>query len=145
MASLAVGDVLALHQMVAAYGHIVDAREWGRLGELFTDDLVFVPWQEGVAPTSSLAELVDRWSSPDFPHPSGHHGTNVVVQPDDDGTVLVTWKGIAVHHDGRCRSFVYYERVRRTAEGWRGFWRRVALQPTVVDPVVARAGLTGSA
>jgi hypothetical protein len=140
VARLPVDDVLALQQLVASYGHIVDAKEWDRLSELFTDDLVFVPWQEDVPPTSSLAELIDRWSAPDFPHPSGHHETNIVIEPDDDGTVRVTWKGIAVHYDGRCRSFVYYEHLRRTADGWRGFWRRVALQPTSVDPVLARGG-----
>jgi hypothetical protein len=135
--TLAPEDVFALQHMVAAYGHIVDGREWDRLGELFTEDLVFIFHRDDLEPTHSLAELIERWSAPGDPHPVGHHETNVQIEPQADGTVHVTWKGIAVHYDGRCRSFVYYEHVRRTDDGWRGFWRRVVLRPTAVDPVLA--------
>lgn len=135
--TLAQEDVFALQQMVAAYGHIVDAREWQRLGELFTEDLVFISHRDDQAPTSSLSELVARWSAPGYPHPVGHHETNVLIEPQADGTVHVTWKGVAVHHDGRCRSFVYYEHVRRSDDAWRIFWRRVVLRPTTVDAVLS--------
>lgn len=130
-------DVLAIDQLIAAYGHIVDAREWERLSELFTEDLVFEPWQEGVAPTTSLDGLIERWSEPGFPHPTAHHATNILITPAGDGTVAVTWKGISVHRDGLSRSFVYHERLRKTERGWRGFWRRVELRPTEVPPPVS--------
>ncbi|MCU1482182.1 MAG: hypothetical protein JWQ19_2968 [Subtercola sp.] len=131
-------DLRALERIVALYGHIVDAQEWSRLGELFTDDVVMVPWQEDLLSTTSLGELIERWSAPEFPHPSGHHATNVLIDPQDDETAQITWKGIAVHHDGRCRSLLYEEHVRRTDDGWRAFWRRVTLQSTSVDPLLAQ-------
>ena len=133
-------DVLAIQHLITAYGHIVDARQWDRLTELFTADLVFEPWQDGMPPTTTLDELIARWAAPGFPHPTAHHATNVFVEAGDDGVVVVTWKGISVHRDGLSRSFVYHERLRRTAQGWRGFWRRVELRPTDVpppEPVVA--------
>ncbi len=131
---LAAEDVLGIQQLIAAYGHIIDARQWHRLSELFTADVVFEPWQDGVPPTTTLDQLIARWSAPGFPHPTAHRATNVLIDVADDDVVVVTWKGISVHRDGPSRSFVYHERLRRTAQGWRGFWRRVELRPTDVPP-----------
>jgi hypothetical protein len=133
-------DIFAIQDLIAQYGHIVDAKEWGRLSELFTDDLVFVPWQEDLAPTNELSELISRWSNPEFPHPTAHHATNILIEPDEHGVVAVTWKGLAVHRDGRTRSFVYHERLRKTDLGWRGFWRRVELRPTDVPVPTGTTG-----
>lgn len=36
-----VADTLAIHQLLALYGHVVDEREWDRMDELLTADLVF--------------------------------------------------------------------------------------------------------
>ena len=78
---LAADDILALQHMIIAYGHIIDSRQWERLRELFTEDLVFVPYQADMSPTTSLSELVARWSAPEYPHPVGHHETNVLIEP----------------------------------------------------------------
>lgn len=130
-------DISSINHIVAAYGHIVDAKEWARLSELFTDDLVFVPWQKEAASITSLEGLIALWSAPEFPHPTGHHATNILIEPADNGVVAVTWKGISVHRNGQSRSLIYRARLRRTDEGWRGFWLRVEQRPTDVRPDVA--------
>ncbi|WP_352231943.1 nuclear transport factor 2 family protein [Actinomycetospora sp. NBRC 106375] len=35
------GDVVAIEQLIALHGHLVDDRELHRLGELFTNDAVY--------------------------------------------------------------------------------------------------------
>lgn len=130
-------DIAAISQMIAVYGHVVDGREWHRLRELFSDDLTFVPWQEGAAEIHSLDDLIEMWQTPGFPHPSGHHATNILVEVKDASVMTATWKGISVHRNGQCRSLIYHERLRLTPDGWRIFWHRVESRPTDVDPVAA--------
>ena len=130
-------DVADLHRLVALYGHVLDGREWHRLGELFTDDIVFVPYQSDAEQLTSLSRLVSLWHAPDFPHPSGHHATNVLVDTSEGGVVDVVWKGISVHRNGQARSLIYRARARATGDGWRIFWLRVEQRPTHVDPVSA--------
>ena len=132
-------DVADLSRLVALYGHVVDAKEWHRLKELFTDDVVFVPFQKDAEQLTSLSQLITLWSAPDFPHPSGHHATNVLIDEAGDGVADVSWKGISVHRNGQTRSLIYRARVRRTVEGWRSFMLRVEQRPTYVDPVSASA------
>ena len=132
-------DIADINRQVALYGHIVDARDWPRMRELFTDNLVFVPFQSDMQELTSLDQLIELWSGAGFPHPSGHHATNVLVDPVEDGIATATWKGISVHRNGQARSLIYTERLRRTADGWRGYWLRVEQRPTHVDPVRASA------
>ena len=113
------GDRLAIHELLALYGHVLDERRWDDLHLLFTPDVVYDATDFGRPVTRSLAALTAEWTAPDAPHPLAHHTTNVVVTEEADGTVHVLSKGIGVGARGRVGSVVYRDVVVRTAAGWR--------------------------
>ncbi len=112
-------DILAIHALLALYGHIIDAREWHRVGELFTDDCTYDMTQFGLGVVHGAQAVGALWAAPDAMHPLAHHATNIVVSEDTDGTVRVLSKGLGVGRNGRVGSVTYRDIVRRTSAGWR--------------------------
>ncbi len=113
---LALEDRLDIHELIALYGHLIDARSFDRLGEIFTEDAVFDlagfdgSCFEGLADITRMMEASQQ-------HPLAHHATNVVIQPG--AVVRVLSKGLGVGHGGRVGSVVYRDTLRRTDQGWR--------------------------
>jgi hypothetical protein len=118
---LEVGDRLAIHELLALYGHLIDERRWDELHRVFVDDVVYDATDFGMPVTRTLAELVAEWTSDAgmARHPLAHHATNVVVTEDRDGTVRVLSKGIGVGAGGRVGSVTYRDVVVRVEGGWR--------------------------
>ena len=112
-------DVLAIHELLALYGHIIDEREWHRVGELFTADAVYDMRDFGLPQVRGGQAIGALWGAPDAAHPLAHHATNIVVREDPDGTVRVLSKGLGVGPQGRVGSVVYRDVVTRTSQGWR--------------------------
>jgi 3-phenylpropionate/cinnamic acid dioxygenase small subunit len=117
---------LAIHELLALHGHLVDAGEFERLDELFAADVVYDLKDFGLGVlrgvdairTASL-QLGDR-------NPVAHHVTNVIIgEADAGGSVPVRSKGLAVNADGSCGSVVYHDLVVRTERGWRITYRKV--------------------
>ncbi len=127
---LDVGDRLAIHELLALYGHLVDERRWDELDRVFTDDVVYDASDFAMPVTHTLAELVAEWASDAgmARHPLAHHATNVVVTEDADGTVRVLSKGIGVGPGGRVGSVTYRDVAVRTPGGWRLASRTVTLR-----------------
>lgn len=127
---LDLGDRLAIHELVALYGHLVDERRWAELHRVFVPDAVYDATDFGMPVTRSLDDLVAEWTSEAgmARHPLAHHATNVVVEVDDDGTVRVLSKGIGVGAGGRVGSVTYRDVAVRTAAGWRLASRTVVLR-----------------
>jgi hypothetical protein len=123
-----VGDILAIHQLLALYGHIIDEREWQRVGELFTATAVYDMSEFGLGIVHGAEAIRDMWSRPGATHPLAHHATNIVVSEDPDGTVRVLSKGLGVGPNGRVGSVVYRDVVVRTPEGWRFAMRKGRLR-----------------
>jgi SnoaL-like domain len=113
------GDILAIHQLLALYGHIIDEREWQRVPELFTASAVYDMSEFGLGVVRGAAAIRELWRRPDAAHPLAHHATNIMVSEDPDGTVRVVSKGLGVGADGRVGSVVYRDVVERTSAGWR--------------------------
>lgn len=131
---LSTSDTLAIHELLALYGHVIDERQWSRLEEVFTDDVVFDATAAGNDVVRTLAELRRWWSSDDRIHPLAHHATNIVVRQDDDGVVRVLSKGLGVGYRGRVGSIVYRDVVRLTHGGWRIAERAVAVRSPETIP-----------
>jgi len=121
--TLSADDVLAIHQLCGLYGHIIDAKQWDEMHQLFTDDAVFDAADFGEPVTHTLHDLGVVWASDSTPHPFAHHITNVVVY-EADGAVRIDAKGLAVLPGGKVSSMVYHDVVRKTATGWRFAERR---------------------
>ena len=125
--ALTTDDIVAIHQLVALHGHIVDGREWHRLGELFTRDVVYDVTALGQGTIRGIEEFraLSAAFADDERNPVGHHVTNVVVSEAADGGAAVRSKGIGVLRDGRTGSVAYADRVTRTPDGWRIAARQV--------------------
>jgi hypothetical protein len=121
-------DTLAIHELLALYGHIIDAREWQRVDELFTATARYDMREFGLGLVEGAAAIRELWSRPDAMHPLAHHATNIVVSTDADGTVRVLSKGLGVGPNGRVGSVVYHDVVERTPAGWRFAARSAVLR-----------------
>lgn len=125
--AISTDDRLAIHELLALHGHLVDNGELDRLDELFTEDIVYDLTPLGGAALTgveairrSALELGDR-------NPVAHLVTNVLVQ-ERDGEVAACSKFIGVQRDGSVGSGVYADVLRRTTDGWRISRRRVSLR-----------------
>jgi hypothetical protein len=119
-------DRLEIHELLALYGHIIDDAEWDRLGELFTEDVVFDASDFGTPVDEGLAALTARWAAYDR-HPLAHHATNIVIS-EKDGEVRLISKGLGVGRKGRVGSVTYRDVLRRTDYGWRIAKRKAVLR-----------------
>lgn len=121
-------DILAIHELLARYGHIIDEREWQRVEELFTADARYDMREFDLGEVHGAAAIRALWSGPDAAHPLAHHATNILVSEDPDGTVRVLSKGLGVGAHGRVGSVVYRDVVRKTEAGWRFLSRTAQLR-----------------
>lgn len=126
--TIELADRMAIHELLALYGHLIDQRRWGELEQVFTADAVYDATDFGHEMTHTLADLQAHWQSDDAMHPLAHHATNIVVTEDADGRVRVLSKGIGVGSKGRVGSVTYYDVVVRTDAGWRLSYRRAQLR-----------------
>jgi 3-phenylpropionate/cinnamic acid dioxygenase small subunit len=114
-------DVLAIHQLVALHGHLVDDRAFDRLGELVTPGAVYdvsALGQGVVHGRDGFRALIEAFAD-DERNPVAHHVTNVVVTSVDGDRAAVRSKGFGILRDGRTGSVVYDDEVVRTTDGWR--------------------------
>lgn len=123
MPALDPAEVMAIHQLLALYGHVVDRREWHRLEELFTPDLVFDATGCDAELHQGVEELRKNWRT--ARHPVAHHATNIVVLAVDGDRAEVISKGIGVGPNGRVGSVDYNDILRKQDGSWR-IARRVA-------------------
>jgi 3-phenylpropionate/cinnamic acid dioxygenase small subunit len=126
------GDVLAIHQLLALHGHLIDAREFDRLDELFTADAVYDVSALGQGEIRGIDRFreVSAAFVEDERNPVGHHVTNVIVEEPTGDATTVRSKAIGVLRDGRSGSVTYVDRVVRTPDGWRIAARRVLAAPS---------------
>ena len=122
--ALPVEDQLAIHELLARYGHLIDERAFDRLGEVFADDATYDATDFDLPVWRSLGEIVAGMTA-STQHPLAHHATNVVIAGSND-EVAVHSKGIGVGAGGRVGSVTYHDVARRTPDGWR-LSRRVVL------------------
>jgi hypothetical protein len=112
---LEVRDVLEINDLIR-YGHIIDERQWSRMEELFTEDVVFDMADFNGQVLTNLEAVRKVWSGMDG-HPLAHHATNILIEADGD-EIRVLCKGIAMYPD-HVGSTVYRDRLRKTPAGWR--------------------------
>ena len=125
-------DLLAMHQLLALHGHLVDSREFDRLDELFTADVVYDVSALGQGVIRGLNDFsaVSIAFVGDERNPIGHHVTNIIVEEPVGDTAIVRSKGIGVLRDGRAGSVTYLDHLVRTPAGWRIAARRVVAAPS---------------
>ncbi|HEY3005748.1 MAG TPA: nuclear transport factor 2 family protein [Kribbellaceae bacterium] len=117
-------DIVEINQLLARYGHLIDAGSWERFDEVFVPDAVLDYRNCSMNVLDVLHGLdavvaVFRAAN----HPSAHHCTNVYVY-EDDGAVRVKSKWFVPytrerHQPHRWYGGDYDDVVTRTEAGWR--------------------------
>jgi hypothetical protein len=110
-------DILAIHDLLARCGHVVDDADWQELSDVFTPDGVFDLDAIGQGRAEGLDQLRACFARLD--HPLAHHTTNAAIEPIDGHRARVRCKYLVVSDDGQVRSGEYHDDVVRIAEGWR--------------------------
>lgn len=123
--ALALEDRLAVTELIALHGHLVDGGELDRCDEVFTSDVVHDLSDFGQGEIVGLAALKEAALALGAKNPVAHHVTNVVIEEAADGRVRVRSKGLGIMADGSCGSVTYEDVVVRVAAGWRICRRRV--------------------
>jgi hypothetical protein len=124
--TLTLEDRLAVTELIALYGHLVDAGELDRSAEVFTADVVYDLSDFGQGEVVGLAALTGAAPALGARNAVAHHVTNTVIEGETaDGRVRVRSKGLGVMADGSCGSVTYEDTLVRVAGGWRISHRRV--------------------
>ncbi|HEY5024216.1 MAG TPA: nuclear transport factor 2 family protein [Acidimicrobiales bacterium] len=110
-------DLLAIHDLLARYGHVVDDGDWQRLSDVFCDDGEFDLQAIGRGTAHGMDEL--RVCFAHLEHPLAHLTTNVMIEPDGAQRARVRCKYLVVSDDGRVRTGEYHDDVVHTTSGWR--------------------------
>lgn len=132
---LATEDIVAIHQLLGLYGHVVDGHQQDRLGEVFTDDGAFDirAFDQGVHRGLDAIRKIFALGAP--PHPPAHLTTNVFVYSEGE-TIHAQSKWLTIDRSsGRVRSGDYEDTVVRTERGWRISQRVVVVRFYVGDGV----------
>jgi hypothetical protein len=117
---------LAITELIALHGHLVDEGELGRLAAVFTPDVEYDLTDFGQDTVTGLTELVGASLALGAANPVAHHVTNVVIEDLTEERVRVRSKGLGVRTDGSCGSVTYEDTVVRVGAGWRISHRRVS-------------------
>jgi hypothetical protein len=132
--SLPLEDRMAVTELIALHGHLVDAGEFDRLGELFTPDVVYDVSDLGGEPLAGIAAIREAGLRLGADNPVAHHVTNVVLEAVDDDHIAAWSKGLGVRTDGTVGSVVYQDIVVRTPDGWRISHRTLRARRTPLSP-----------
>jgi len=127
-------DHLELRRLVDLYGYLIDERKFSRIGEVFTEDVIYdlSEFRQGVL--RGTGEVLAMWRG-EARHPLAHHAISVLAEERADGSVDLITKGIGVGVKGRVGSVTYYDRAIRTAAGWRLAERKaVPRRPESIPP-----------
>ena len=117
--ALTAEETLGIQRVIALHGHLADALQYHRFGEILTDDVVYDMESLGLGTTRGREALRAIAEQTADRQPKAHLVTNTVVTEGADGRVHARSKGVAIMPDGAVGSVVYVDRLRRTPEGWR--------------------------
>jgi ketosteroid isomerase-like protein len=119
-------DQLAIRRLADLYGYLVDNRAFSRIGEVFTDDVVYEVSDFGDGVRRGIPEVVAGWRT--ARHPLAHHAVNVLIDEQPDGTAAVITLALGVGEKGRVGSVTHDDTAVRTPAGWRLSHRRAVLR-----------------
>lgn len=126
MLNITTADRIAIHEVIALHGHLIDDEEWDRLGEVFAADIVFDITDFGYGTLHGLEAMQElvRGVHDDENQALGHHVTNIVITGLKADTVTARSKGLGVAADGTTGSAVYEDELRHEPQGWRISYRK---------------------
>lgn len=118
-------DRIDINDLINLHGHLIDAGQLDRAGELFTPDVAYDVADFGLGTLHGIAALREAALSLGDANPVGHHVTNIVITEIDEGSARARSKGIGINADGLAGSAVYDDIVTRRPDGWKISKRKV--------------------
>lgn len=140
---LTTADRLAVTELIALHGHLVDDGELDGLERLFTADVGYDLTDYGQGVLTGVAAVKAAALALGDANPVAHHVTNVVIGVPEGGQVPVRSKGLGIRADGTCGSVSYDDIVVRTGDGWRIRHRKVTARRLPLNGVTLDAGTPG--
>ncbi|MEW5423332.1 nuclear transport factor 2 family protein [Amorphus sp. 3PC139-8] len=119
--TIASGAVVEIHQLLGRYCHILDARAWDRLGEVFADNAVLDADTVGLGVHEGIAAIAAVWRTTE--HPIAHHVSAIVVEERESGVADILSKGVFAWPD-RITGGDYIDVAVEAGLGWRLLRRR---------------------
>jgi hypothetical protein len=124
---------LAIHELVALHGHLMDEGRLDLLSDLFTDDVTYDLTPLGGSVLHGVASIREAAEQLGGRNPVAHLVTNTVVATQD-GQVTARSKFLGVQQDGLVGSGTYDDVFAKTMRGWRISRRRVSLRREPLKP-----------
>jgi 3-phenylpropionate/cinnamic acid dioxygenase small subunit len=132
--ALTTDDRMAIYELIALHGHLMDGGDFERLDELFTEDFIYDVTALGLRTLEGADALTEASRALGDDNPLGHHVTNALVIDDEGDVARVRSKGIGILPDGTSGTVVYDDLVRRTGAGWRIAHRTVIPRQRPLHP-----------
>jgi ketosteroid isomerase-like protein len=118
-------DRIDINDLINLHGHLTDAGELDRAGELCTPDVTYDLDDFGLGSLHGTEAIRAAALALGAANPVGHHVTNVVITQIDDHSARVRSKGIGIKADGTAGSVVYDDIVTHQPDGWQISYRKV--------------------
>lgn len=141
-ADLDVADIVAIHQLLALYGHAADAAKHlpvedaaqRRLDHVFTTDAVWDMTSSGGCRYEGIDAIRRMFSAPPPHHPPSHHTTNPYVYVEG-GVTRARSKWLVTDTEDRLTQGEYHDVLVCGEVGWRIVERLVVtLSRTYAEP-----------
>jgi hypothetical protein len=117
---LSLEDRLAIMELIALHGHLVDDGRLNELNRVFAEDVMHDLTAFGLGIHQGLGSVREAAAALGDANPVGHHVTNIVItEAKDDHTVVTRSKGIGIRADGTSGSVVYEDIVTKRGGAWR--------------------------
>jgi len=118
---LSSAEEAAIRNVLASVAYLLDARQYDRLGDVFSEDIHFENPSRLIA--DGLPALIEAMTAISEPALS-HHITNVIVDLQADGTAACISKALTLRKTG-VHAAEYRDVVRRDGDGWRICSRKI--------------------
>lgn len=134
-------DRLAISELIALHGHIMDSGELDRLEDLFSPEVTYDLGDFGRGTLQGIDAIRNAAIAMGDRSPVGHHVMNIILTEVDSQVVSVRSKGIGIQADGSSGSVVYDDIVKRTTAGWRITHRKVSARRAPLSAALILRGL----
>lgn len=121
---LTTADRVEIHELPGRYGDAIDDRNWNKLDAVFTQDAVFDLTGVGSRVCDGLDDIKSFMES-EAAHPRTHMMTNIYADSEADG-VRLNFRIVALIGKGKTSTASYYDKLVKTADGWRTQHRYVS-------------------
>jgi hypothetical protein len=126
---LALEDRIAITELIALHGHLIDDGRLDQLNRVFAEDVTHGLTAFGLGIHQGLGSVREAAEALGDGNPVGHHVTNVVIaEVKDDHTVVTRSKGIGIYADGTAGSVVYDDTVTKCDGAWRITNRKITVR-----------------